>query len=165
MREQELELALRAFLELSWIPDVAPGPSFYMVNPVPKAREALRNAWLLLDRESPFPSNNNGAVMGITTNGSTKFIVWLDGKAYGEDQRHLVPEKHLLTFDLAISQVRKLEIEMPWKPTAELRYVERPISPCMTAKYLQQRWVWETEGFYAPPAHDWRDVPTVQEEK
>lgn len=103
IREIRLKAALRAFLELSWSPDAAPGPSFYLVDPVDGARKAIRDAGVLLDGKSPFPSDNNGSV---TIFPSGKRAVWLDGMAYAEDKRELVPSRHLALFDQALGKTR-----------------------------------------------------------
>lgn len=103
VENEKLRAALRAFTELEWFPDAAPGPSCYMVSPVPMARQALQQAGILLDGKSPFPSDNNGSVYTVTWDGVPKRSVWLDGMAYGEDQRDLVPEKHRATFDAALA--------------------------------------------------------------
>lgn len=102
-REKQLEAALRAFIELAWYPDSAPGPSYYMVEPVPKAREALVNAGILLDGRSPFPSDNDGTVMEI----SGKWVVWIGGIAYPDYMRDKVPVDKLPIFDEALLKAKK----------------------------------------------------------
>ena len=100
-REKQLEDALRAFLLLSWVPDAAPGPSCFEVYPVQDAREAMRNAGLLLTGASPFPCDNNGTVMTFPTG---RRAVWLDGMDYDEHRRDRVPKQHLEIFDAAIAK-------------------------------------------------------------
>lgn len=111
---ENLKAILRDFSQLSWMPDAAPGPSFYMVEPVHKAREVLRNAGIALTGQSPFPSDINGS-LSITKWGDGKITrgVWLDGMCYGEEHRDRVPEKHIATFDAALAATNGQSVQEP----------------------------------------------------
>lgn len=106
-REKLLEEALRSFMRLDWQPDSAPGPSYYMVWPVLEARKAMQTAGLLLDGQSPFPSDNDGSLLTYEDSGGIKRrSVWLGGMAYGEDQADRVPEKYREIFHKALADAR-----------------------------------------------------------
>lgn len=52
-REKQLETALLAFLKLNWWPEGAPGPGYYMVDPVWDVHRALAVAYNLLSETHP----------------------------------------------------------------------------------------------------------------
>lgn len=101
---EKLKDALRAFLNLAWMPDGAPGPSCYLVSPVHEARKALQTAGELVNNESPFPSDINGTIMVFEKNGKVERSVWLDGCSYSENCRDLVPPQHLELFDRVLAE-------------------------------------------------------------
>jgi len=108
-REKELEDALRSFIELNWSPDAAPGQSCYLVDPVHQAREAITRAGVLLTGKSPFAADNDGSVTKYTLHGSDVVhrMVWFGGRAYGENNRDLVPEQHRAAFDSIMGEGKK----------------------------------------------------------
>ena len=66
---------------------------------------------------------------------------------------------------------------MTWKPTNELRFVQKPPVELMSwddgttmtipsgPPTLQQKWEVRREGFAYSTAFEWRDVPLTQEEE
>lgn len=108
IREDKLEDALKAFMKLRWDADQGPEPTCFLVYPLMEARDALKQAGILLTGKSPFAADHDGAVMVIkqhdpeTNENFISKMVWLGGMAYSERDEHLVPEKFKEIFKAAL---------------------------------------------------------------